>query len=177
MTLARAARVLCRRRVVGWSQVAKLVGMPTASIELHRDFTVRRPVAEVFDLLADLETYLPQWAKGSTAVQKTTAGPKGTGTVLTVTARVGPFRVRSPYEITAWKPDEVFGGRGIAGPLVFDEEYRFSENSDGGTSVSYTVAAEPRGVFRIARRPLAARVRKLIDGDLARFVRLAESQP
>ena len=44
-------------------------------------------------------------------------------------------------------------------------------------AVSYTIAAEPRGVFRIARRPLAARARTLIEGDLARFVRLAESQP
>jgi hypothetical protein len=85
-----------------------------ASIELHRDFTVRRPVAEVFDLLADLETYLPQWAKGPVAVRKTTPGPKRTGTRLTVTARVGPVKVRSPYEITAWKPHEVFGGSGTA---------------------------------------------------------------
>jgi carbon monoxide dehydrogenase subunit G len=148
-----------------------------ASIELHRDFTVRRPVAEVFDLLADLETYLPQWAKGPVAVRKTTPGPKRTGTRLTVTALVGPVKVRSPYEITAWKPHEVFGGSGTAGPFVFDEEYRLAENPDGHTAVSYTIAAEPRGVFRIARRPLAARARTLIEGDLARFVRLAESRP
>ena len=60
---------------------------------------------------------------------------------------------------------------------VRDEEYRLSENPDGHTAVSYRIAAEPRGIFRIARRPLAARARTLIDGDLARFVRVAESRP
>src|SRR5262249_22821816 len=122
-------------------------GAPMATIELHWDFTVRRRMDEVFALLTDLETYLPQWARGPVAVEKTTPGPTGIGTRFAVTARVGPVRVRSPYEVTAWKPDEVFGGSGIAGPLAFDEEYRLSETAGELTSVSYTVAAEPRGLF------------------------------
>src|SRR6266700_2946329 len=54
------------------------------------------------------------------------AGPAGQGTRLDITAKIGPFRVRSPYEVLMWEPPQRFGGRGVAGPVRFEEAYRLT---------------------------------------------------
>ena len=145
-------------------------------IHLSWDRTIDRPISVVFDVLTDLETYLPAWAKGPIAVRKETPGRTDVGTKLTVVARVAAIRVRGPYEVTRWHHPDVFGGRGVAGPFRFDEEYRLAAISDSRTMVHYEIGATPRGPLRIVRGPLTKQLRTLIDGDLDRFKQLVESQ-
>jgi len=144
------------------------------AIHLVWDFSVASPRRHVFDVLTDLETYLAQWAKGPVAVEKLSDGPKAVGTQLRVTAQVAGIRVRSPYEITGWEPDELFAGTGIAGPFRFDEAYRLTKVGEDRTDVHYEIDARPRGPFGLARGPLAKQLKTLIDGDLERFKQLVE---
>jgi hypothetical protein len=136
--------------------------------------SIRRPPADVYTVLTDFEGYLAQWAKGPIAAVKLSAGATAVGTRFTVTAKVGPFRVRSPYEVLLWEPPDAFSGRGVAGPVRFDEEYHLSV--DGGiTRVEQTIHAQPRGAFRLARSVIEKQLRQLIPADLERLRVLLEA--
>ncbi len=77
-------------------------------------------------MLTDFEAYLARWAAGPIGATPTSTSATDAGSQFVVTARVGPFRVRSPYEVLAWAPPLSFSGRGVAGPVRFEEEYQLS---------------------------------------------------
>ncbi len=153
--------------------------MTGGEIEHACEIVINGPPAHVFGLLTDLEQYLAQWAKGPVAAKKLTTGATGSGSRFEVTARVAGLRVRSPYVVTRFELDRRFGGDGIAGPVRFSEEYTLEP--DSGTSdrtrLRYTMRAAPRGVFKLARSPIAGQLRRLLDADLERFKGLVENTP
>ena len=139
-------------------------------------FSVRinRSPEQVFAVLTDFERYLARWAKGPVAARKLTAGP-GVGTRFTVTAKIGPFTVSSPYEVKSWEPPCRFGGSGIAGPVAFDEQYVLRTVSTG-TELTQSMTARPRGPFRIVEPVVRRQLSRLIPGDLQRLRELVEAE-
>jgi Polyketide cyclase / dehydrase and lipid transport len=131
----------------------------------------------VFAVLTDLERYLARWAKGPVAAKKLASGPTTNGTRFEVTARVAGIRVRSPYTVTSFERDQRFGGQGIAGPVRFSEVYTLQPDDDVGdrTRLRYVMRAEPRGVFKLARKLIAGQLRRLLNSDLQRFKTLVET--
>jgi hypothetical protein len=148
-------------------------------IEHSCEVLINRPPAHVFIVLTDLERYLARWAKGPVAAKKLTNGPTTNGTRFEVTARVAGIRVRSPYTVTSFERDLRFAGHGIAGPVRFTEEYTLGPDHDAGdgTRLRYAMRAEPRGIFKLARKPIAGQLRRLLDSDLERFKTLVETAP
>ena len=142
-------------------------------IELSFTESIACPRPDVFSILTGFERYLAQWAKGPISAMKIGHGPTGAGTRFLVTAKVGPFRVRSPYEVAVWEPPERFGGRGVAGPVRFEEEYRLTA-SDNSTGLTQSIKAWPRGPFRFFRPLIERQLRGLIAADLDRLKQLAE---
>jgi hypothetical protein len=143
-------------------------------IEFDTTIRIDRPPARVFAILADFESNLARWAKGPTAARRT-AGDGGSGSRYVVTARVGPAKVRSPYEVTGYEPPARFAGNGTAGPVRFHEEY--SLNADGPVTIlTQSIRATPRGPFRLAERALRRQLRQLIAADLGRLKNLAEAE-
>jgi hypothetical protein len=140
------------------------------------DTSVRigRTPAQVFSVLADFETYLARWAKGPVAVVRTD-GDGGDGSRYTITARVGPATVRSPYEVTGYDPPSRLAGAGVAGPVRFHEEYRVVEDG-AATILTQSIAATPRGLFRLAPGLLRRQLRQLIAADLGRLRDLIEAE-
>lgn len=149
--------------------------MDEGGIEHSCEILICRPPAHVFAVLTDLEQYLPRWAKGPVAAKKPTSAPTTNGTRFEVTARVAGIRVRSPYTVTSFERDRRFAGSGIAGPVRFSEEYTLLPDQDAGdrTWLRYAMRAEPRAIFRLASRPIAGQLRRLLDSDLERFKTLA----
>ena len=96
-----------------------------------------------------------------------------------VTARVAGIRVRSPYTVTSFERDQRFAGQGIAGPVRFSEEYTLLPDREAGdrARLRYAMRAEPRGIFKLARRPIAGQLRRLLESDLERFKTLVETTP
>jgi len=142
-------------------------------IELSFTESISRPRSDVFSILTGFERYLAQWAKGPIAAAKIGPGPTGAGTRFVVTAKVGPFRVRSPYEVVVWEPPERFGGRGVAGPVRFEEEYRLTA-SGRATGLTQSIKAWPRGPFRLFQPLIERQLRGLIAADLGRLKQLVE---
>ena len=149
------------------------------------EILINSPPAHVFTILADLEQYLARWAKGPVAVKKLTDGSTTSGTRFEVTARVAGLPVRSPYTDTACECDRRFAGQGIAGPVRFSEEYRLQADQDAGdcTRLRYAMRAEPRGIFKLARKPIrrsappAARLRPRALQDARRDPPPSEAAP
>ena len=142
-------------------------------IEFDTTVRIDRPPARVFAILADFESNLARWAKGPIAARRT-AGDGGSGTRYIVTARVGPAKVRSPYEVTGYDPPLRFAGNGTAGPVRFHEEY--SLTADGPVTIlTQSIQAAPRGPFRLAEQALRRQLQQLIAADLGRLKNLAEA--
>ena len=143
-------------------------------IEFDTSVRIDRARERVFGILADFESNLARWAKGPVAATKT-AGDGGAGSRYIVTARVGPAKVRSPYEVTGCDPPARFAGHGTAGPVRFQEEY--SLTADGpATILTQSIRATPRGPFRLAEETLRRKLQQLIASDLDRLKSLAEAE-
>jgi len=143
-------------------------------IEFDTTVRIDRARERVFGILADFESNLARWAKGPVAATKT-VGDGGAGSRYIITARVGPAKVRSPYEVTGYDPPARFGGNGIAGPVRFHEEY--SLTADGpATILTQSIRATPRGPFRLAEGTLRRQLQQLIASDLDRLKNLAEAE-
>ena len=69
----------------------------------------------VSGILADLEANPARWAKGPVAARRT-AGDGGAGSRYLVTAKAGPAKVRSPYEVTGCDPPARFAATASPGP-------------------------------------------------------------
>jgi Polyketide cyclase / dehydrase and lipid transport len=143
--------------------------------DLTSTVVIDRPRSVVYEVLTDFESYLARWAAGPVAAQKITSGAVGVGTKFTVTAQVGPIRVRSPYEVLIWEPQTRFGGRGVAGPVRFMEEYRLDDDS-GATRLQQSIRVWPRGPFRIAEAMCRRQLQRLIPADLDRLKALVEAE-
>jgi hypothetical protein len=137
-------------------------------IELSFDVRIGRPSEQVFAVLTDFEAHLARWAAGPIGATPTSTSATDAGSRFVVTARVGPFRVRSPYEVLAWAPPSRFSGRGVAGPVRFEEDYQLS-GDDGSTELTQWIRAWPRGAFRGVEPLISRQLRRLIASDLERL--------
>jgi Polyketide cyclase / dehydrase and lipid transport len=143
-------------------------------IEFDTTVRIGRAPGQVFSVLADFETYLARWAKGPIAAARTD-GDGGAGSHYTITARVGPATVRSPYEVTGYEPPSRLAGNGVAGPVRFHEEYRLT--GDGAATIlTQSIRAIPRGPFRLAPGLLRRQLHGLIASDLGRLKDLVEAE-
>jgi uncharacterized protein YndB with AHSA1/START domain len=81
----------------------------------------------------------------------------------------GPFgrRVPADYEITSYEPDRRIGFRAIAGPVRPEGSYELTP-ADGGTRVTFTLRAEPRGLAKL----MSPMVAKTMRSEVAQLDRL-----
>ena len=143
-------------------------------IEFDTTVRIDRGRERVFRFLADFEANLARWAKGPVAATRA-SGDGRAGSRYVVTARVGPAKVRSPYEVTGYDPPARFAGSGTAGPVRFSEEYYLAEDGQA-TVLTQSIRATPRGPFRLAEGPLRRQLRQLIASDLGRLKDLVEAE-
>jgi uncharacterized protein YndB with AHSA1/START domain len=131
--------------------------MPQAT----RTIVIARPQAEVFAFFADAEND-PQWRATVAMIKRD--GPLAVGTHYTQRV-AGPAgrQVPADIEVTAYEPDAKVAFHGVAGPVRPDGSYTFSA-VEGGTSVTFNLAAELTGVRKLfMNRP----VQKAMDAEMA----------
>lgn len=131
--------------------------MPQAT----RTIVIARPQAEVFAFFADAEND-PQWRATVAMIKRN--GPLAVGTHYTQRV-AGPAgrQVPADIEVTAYEPDTKLAFHGVAGPVRPDGSYTFSA-VEGGTSVTFNLAAELTGVRKLLmNKP----VQKAMDAEMA----------
>jgi uncharacterized protein YndB with AHSA1/START domain len=135
--------------------------MPTA----QRSIVITSSLPAVFAFFADAEND-PQWRTAVREIKR--EGQLGIGSRYhQQVAGPGGRAVAADFEVTAYEPDSRLVFQVVTGPVRPRGEYQFSE-VEGGTKVTFTLAAELGGLKRLLMgRP----VQKSMDAEMANLDR------
>jgi uncharacterized protein YndB with AHSA1/START domain len=112
-------------------------------IEARGETAIGRPIAEVFDYLADARNE-PRWVQGARSVEKTSSGPVGLGTTFVGQyARAG----RVDLELIEFERPTRVTIRAHSRIVDFDDVVELSMRA-GVTRVDARMTATPRGAMR-----------------------------
>src|SRR5437763_16554746 len=84
-------------------------------IRVEHSIVIRRPVAEVFAVVADVETW-PRWNATAREAHKTSPGPMGVGTRFRLAGHLFGRAVQMDHEVTAYEPPKLFAATTLSGP-------------------------------------------------------------
>jgi carbon monoxide dehydrogenase subunit G len=144
--------------------------------QFERNGLVARPVAPVFEYLADPSNDA-QWSGGTRSVERTSAGPLVVGSMVRYVARLGGVRLAMPFVITELVPNRVIAVR-TTGGRVRATGRRTVEATDAQTRV--TIAGELRvgGIVGRALEPLVNWMgQRQLRRDFARLLERLEALP
>jgi uncharacterized protein YndB with AHSA1/START domain len=142
--------------------------MPEASNTVE----IRRAPAEVFAFLAEGENN-PRWRSGVLDIRHKSG--EGRGAVYEQGVK-GPFgrRVPADYEVTTYEPDRRIGFRAIAGPVRPEGSFELTP-VNGGTRVTFSLSASPRGMAKLMT-PMVAQTMRSEVAQLERLRAVLEDQ-
>ena len=136
--------------------------MPAA----ERTITIDRPVASVFDYVAD-GSNAPRWRSG--VLDVALASGTGLGAIYRQGVRgPGGRRIAADYEVTAYEPGSLIAFRAIAGPVRPDGSFRFAASGDG-TQLTFALRAELGGLKGLL---MGRAVQSTMDAEMAALDRL-----
>ena len=142
-------------------------------VEVSETIAVER--SRLFSTVTEFEAHLRHWARGVLGVTRE-SGALGPGTKFTITGRNIGFqtKVRWDYTVTAYEPPYRFAGRAQGGPVPFEEEFRLEE-VEGGTRITLIQDLRPSGQFKLASPLLSAAWSRLLQQNLRRLKKRAET--
>ncbi len=124
-------------------------------VKMEFSIHIDRPVAEVFEYLAD-PTKLPEWSPMFDEA-KPSETPIRVGTKVQTRAKFLGRKLESSYEVIEYEPNKRFVTKTDRPfPLERADTY---ESEGGGTRVVIVAEAEPGGFFRLGE-PILARIMK-----------------
>src|SRR4051794_39559219 len=140
-----------------------MAAMAGATRTVHID----RPPETVFAVLSDPANE-PKWRAHVRRFEPD--GPLAVGTVVRQTVGGGPGGrpIRADFRLTAFDPPERYAFEVVTGPVRPVGEYRLAA-ADGGTDLTFTLAAELRGIRRVL---LGSAVQRSMDGEMRDLDRL-----
>ncbi len=144
-------------------------------MEFHQSVVIRRPIEEVFAFL-DETTNETQWQRGLVESKETSEGPRGVGTTGRDVRTYMGRQIITTWEVTAYRPNEMFGFRVISGPVPFEGAYTFERVPDG-TQVTMTARAEMHGLSRLMAPMIVRSGRTQYQRDFGTLKVLLESRP
>jgi carbon monoxide dehydrogenase subunit G len=136
------------------------------------EVTVRRPPAEVFAFLSDIER-IPLWVEEMRSVRPTSPAPLALGSTFEAEASFLGRSLASPHTVTGYEPDHLFAYRAEGGPLPGTLRYTFAP-AQGGTRVRVEAEVEPAGAYRLAGPLLRSAGRGVYRRSLERLKRVLE---
>jgi uncharacterized protein YndB with AHSA1/START domain len=132
-------------------------------VHFSNQITIRRPVHEVFEFVADPEN-IPKWNYAIEETRKSSDGPVGVGTTYRQ-VRTIPSRSEESLEVAELVPDERFAISGGLGPLEGTLTYEL-EDVDGSTKLTNTADLEARGLLKLAAPIAVGRIRDAVAQNL-----------
>jgi uncharacterized membrane protein len=137
--------------------------MPAA----ERTIAIKRPVAAVFDYVADGRNG-PSWRSGVLDVEHLSGD--GVGAIYRQGVRgPGGRRIAADYEVTAFVPNSRIEFRAIAGPVRPTGSYRFSTTTPDETQLTFALQAELGGLKRLL---MSGAVQSTMDAEMGALDRL-----
>lgn len=137
--------------------------------------TIRRPIEDVFGLLADFEN-IPTWNYAILQTSKTSPGPVGVGTTYRQ-IRSLPGRSEEGFEVTVFEPTSRLEIHGEIGPFTATISYLLVPIGDA-TCLTNTVDLQPAsGALRLLAPLAASRVKTAVAANLDALRQLLERGP
>lgn len=115
---------------------------------------IARSPEDVFAYITDVSRH-PEWQEGLVSADVVTEGALSVGSRLVHRRKLGPTKVASTSEITAFSPPEVVSFRGIDGPIRADGSQRVERVGDG-SRVSFEMEMRGHGLGMVML-PMARR--------------------
>jgi uncharacterized protein YndB with AHSA1/START domain len=136
--------------------------------------TIKRPVEEVFAVLADFSNG-SKWVSGAVEpAKKTSAGPIGVGTTWHAVGRFLGRKLESDFEYTEFEANRKIA---FTGKKPFPLTSTFTlEPLAGGTRVGQTVEGEPGGFFKLAEPLVVTMAKRQFQNDLNNLRDLMEAR-
>jgi uncharacterized protein YndB with AHSA1/START domain len=132
-------------------------------VHFSNQITIRRPVHDVFEFVADPEN-IPKWNYAIEETRKTSDGPVGVGTTYRQ-VRTIPSRSEESFEVTDLEPDTRFAIHGGLGPFVGTLTYDF-EDVGGSTKLTNTADLQASGLLKLAAPIAVGRIRDAVAQNL-----------
>ena len=144
-------------------------------MEFEQSVVIKRPVEEVFAFLEDPGNET-QWQRGLVESRQTSPGPLGVGATGRDVRRFMGRQIITVWEVTEYRPPEMYGFRVVKGPVPFEGAYTF-ERVPEGTRVVMTARAEMRGLSRLMTPIIVRSGRSQYQRDFGTLKALLESRP
>ncbi len=139
-------------------------------IEARGETTIARPIADVFDYLADARNE-PTWLPGARSVEKTSKGPVGLGTTFVGQyARAGQVDL----ELIEFQRPTRLTFRARSRIVDFDDAVELTEH-DAVTHLDARMSAEPRGAMHLVAPVMARTMRRQFADNWAHLRSALES--
>lgn len=143
-------------------------------IKLSVSTVIDRPIEEVFAYVSDIGHDV-EWGSGVVEVRKTSEGPWGLGTRYVYVRHVLGRRIEAPGEITAFEPPHRYAFRAESGPVQASGATDL-EPAEGGTRLTFSMEAEPGGLFKLAEPLLGNQLRRQMEFELGTLKALLEAR-
>jgi uncharacterized protein YndB with AHSA1/START domain len=121
--------------------------------------TIDRPIADVFDFLAD-GTNNPRWRSGVLEISRSSAAEGQGATYRQVLQGPGGRHIDGDYRVTTFTPPHRLDFEVIAGPARPTGSYQLSEDGVGSTTLRFTLDLQPRGVMRLMSPVITKQMRR-----------------
>lgn len=132
--------------------------MPSAA----RTLVIARPVSAVYAFFTDHDNDL-KWRTHVKEI-KAEGRPAVGATVHQVIAGPGGRGIAADFQITAYEPDRRYAFAVTGGPVRPKGDFEFAPTSEGGTEITFTLAADLHGLKKLL---MGRAVQKSMDGEMA----------
>jgi uncharacterized membrane protein len=142
-------------------------------INIETSIVVNQSTEKVFAFMSVHDNAL-QWQSGLLEA-RVTSEITGVGKTWTDVVQFLGRRIELPFELTEYELNQKIGFKSISGPMPVEGSYTFEPVADA-TKVTFTLAGEPGGFFRLAEPIVARTTRRQWETNLANLKDLLESQ-
>jgi hypothetical protein len=157
---------------------AGTVGSPTtdrpAGFTATASIVVRRPIAEVFEFVADARNR-PSWDGSVVTEELTSAEPIRQGTTVHTRLRSMGRELDYDWVVTSFEPPVGMVVTSTVGPLPTTLTYLLTDLGHA-TRVEFSVVGRPTGALRLLRPAMARSTQRNLDRSFARLQQVLEAR-
>jgi carbon monoxide dehydrogenase subunit G len=141
-------------------------------INLDFGVLIDRPQKDVFAFITDPKN-MAKWNSAVVSLEQLTPGAVGLGTKFKSVGEMLGRRIEGEMQVVAFEPDSKYGFRMNAGPVQVDVVLSF-KTVGTGTKLSLNAQGNPGGLFKLAEPVMQARVKAMMEENLARLKSVLE---
>ena len=141
-------------------------------INLDLSTLIDRPVKDVFAFVTNPNN-MSKWNSAVVSMQQITPGAVGMGTKFRSVGEMLGRRIEGEMQVVAFEPDSKYGFQMNAGPVQVNVTLTF-KTVGTGTKLSLNAQGNPGGLFKLAEGVMTARVKSMMEENLARLKSVLE---